>query len=131
MIHINVIPAATATSQELLVEIEEPLCRPVCVNASVQPMVTVAFSYGEVTVLDENAIVPIIANVTVVTPSACPNGCATSQVFTEKVNVAFTATATNVPTLTPGTQVKKELVGVKCCKAHRIKATTSLTLSLA
>lgn len=131
MIHINVIPAATATSQELLVEIEEPLCRPVCVNASVQPMVTVTFSHGEITVLDENAIVPVIANVTVVTPSSCPHGCAHSQVFTEKVNVAFTATASNVPTLTPGTQVKTELVGVKCCKATRIKATTSLTLSLA
>lgn len=131
MIHISVIPAATATEQELLVEIEEPLCRPVCYDATVKPMVTVAFSTGNVTVLDENAIVPVIANVTVVTPSHCPYGCAHSQVFTETVNVAFPAGTTNVATLTPGAQMKTELTSVKCCKARRIKATTSLTLSLA
>lgn len=131
MIRFTVIPAATATEQDLLVEIEEPLCRPVCFDASVKPMVTVAFSTGDVTILDENAVVPVIANVTVVTPSHCPYGCAHSQVFTETVNVAFPAGTTNVATITPGTQIKTELTSVKCCKARRIKATTTLTVSLA
>lgn len=131
MINIRVIPAATATSQELLVEVEEPLCRPVCVNASVQPIVTIAFSTDAVTVLDENAIVPIVAKITVVTPSACTHGCAHTQVFTEKVDVAFNAVGDNEPTLTPGTQIKTELTGVKCFKARRIKAITTATISLA
>lgn len=131
MIKYSVIPVATATQQELLVEIEENLCRAVCVDATIKPTASVSFEKGPVTVIDENAIVPVVARIIILTPTNCPNGCAHSQVLTETFNVAFTATATNDITLATSDQVKTELTHVKCCKARSIKLTTSLTLSIA
>lgn len=131
MIKFSVIPAATATQQEVLVEIEENLCKPVSVDATAKPVVSVAFETGTVTVLDENAIVPVMARVTILTPSKCPYGSASPQVFTEMFNVGFTATTTNVVTMVVGDQIKTELVNVKCCKARSVRMTTSLTLSIA
>lgn len=131
MIKFSIIPAATATQQELLVEIEENLCKPVCVDSSLKPVMTVTFETGPVTVLDENAIVPVKARIMILTPSNCPNGCAHPQVLTESFDVGFPATATNAITLATGDQVKTELTHVKCRKARSIKLTTSLTLSIA
>lgn len=131
MISTRIIPVATATEQELLVEITEGVCKPFCAISGVTPAASVAFTQGAVRVVDGNAIVPITATVTVVSPNCKSCGCAETQVFTEQFSLAFTATATNAITLTPGTQVEVQPASVKCCKARGVKITTTLTATIA
>lgn len=130
MITTRIIPEATATSQEFLIEITEPLCKPYCAVGGTPPAVTVAFSAGTVKVIDGNAVVPITATTTIVTPSVgC--GCARTQVFIESFNVGFTATTANAITLTPGDTVDVTPDLIKCCKVRSVKATTTLTVGIA
>lgn len=130
MITTRIIPVATATSQELLVEITEPTCRPFCVGG-IQPSATVAFTAGSPTLLNGNAIVPIVATITIVTPSDKACGCAHTQVFTEKFDLAFEATATNAVTIAAGANNLVVPTNIKCCQARAIKLTTTLTATIA
>ena len=130
MINISVIPASTAGSQELLVSITEKLCRQYCVNEAHKPIVTVTFAQGEVTVLNGNAIVPITATVTAIAPVR-DGRCISPEVYTEHFNVAFDATATNVATLTAGTDSLIVPAHVTGCKARGFNLTTTLTVALA
>lgn len=130
MITTKIIPLATADSQELLVEAVEKVCRTYCVNG-VMPSASIAFTLGTTKVLGGNAITPVTATVTVVTPSCNGCGCAHTQVFTETFDVAFNETGSNVVTIVPGTATVVEPAGVTCCKAHSVKVTTSLTVSIA
>lgn len=131
MITTRIIPVSTATSQEFLIEIKEKLCKQYCTNSTRKPVATVAFSTGEVRVLNGNAIVPVTATVTVLLPLSDKCGCVAPEVFTETFDVAFAATATNVPTLTPGAETTVEGAFVTCGKARGIELTTSLTVALA
>lgn len=130
MITTRIIPESTATSQEFMVEITEPLCKPYYVVGGTPPTVTVAFSNGTVKLVNGNAVVPITATITIATPSVgC--GCARTQVYVETFNVAFTATTTNAITLTPGDDVDVSPMYIKCCRVRSIKATTTLTVGIA
>lgn len=130
MITTSVIPASTAASQELLVNITEKLCRQYCVNEANKPVVTVTFAAGEVTVINGNAIVPITATITAIHPLH-DGRCISPEVYTEHFNVAFDATATNVATLTPGVENKVVPAFVTGCKAKGFNLTTSLTIAIA
>ena len=132
MITTRVIPPAdaAATTQELLVEITENVSRPFGAYGSLQPMATVSFQKGAVTTVNENAVVPVTALVTVVYPSSVP-GRAVTQVFTEQFDLGFTATATNAVTLTPGDETIVVPDNIKCCKARGVKLTTTLVATIA
>lgn len=130
MIYTSVIPAATATSQELLIHISEKLCRQYCVNEAHKPIVTVVFTQGEPTVLNGNAIVPITATITAIQP--CHDGrCVSPETYTEHFEVAFDATATNVTTLTPGADSIVTPAFVTGCKAKGFHLATTLTVAIA
>ena len=134
MINTTIIPAATAsaTTQNVLVEITERMCRKFCAVSSIQPSATVAFSAGQVETVGSVAVVPIIARITIVTPSSKECGCmASTQVFTERFSLGFTATSTNTVTLTPGAAPLVEPADVKCCKAGAVKVATSLSVTIA
>ncbi|MCQ2232043.1 MAG: hypothetical protein MJZ30_09380 [Paludibacteraceae bacterium] len=132
MITTRVIPVSTATSQNLLVEIIEPnLCNPYCVNNQRGPSASVSFSVAGVRVVDGTAIATIIATTTINSPTSCACGCAKTQVFNEAFDVAFTATATNLVTLTPGTEVSVDPSNVRCCMARGARVTTTLTVTIA
>ena len=130
MITTRIIPVATATSQELLVEITEQVCRPYCVGSN-QPAATVAFSTGTPTLINGNTIVPVTATVTIVSPSPKSCGCAHTQVIAERFDLAFESTGTNTVTLAPGTTVNVVPANIKCCQAHAVKLTTTLTATIA
>lgn len=130
MITTSVIPAATAGSQELLIDITEKMCRQYCVNEANKPVVTVTFTQGEVTVLNGNAIVPITATVTAIPPLR-DGRCISPEVYTEHFKVAFDATATNVATLTAGADKQLAPAFITGCKARGFHLTTSLTIALA
>lgn len=131
MITTSIIPLATATAQEMVVEITEQTCRPFCVNSGSQPSASVAFSVASVREVNGNAIATINAVVTVVSPNQSPCGCARTQVFTESFDVGFNATATNAVTLAAGDDVIVVPALVKCCNARGVKLTTTLTASIA
>lgn len=131
MITIKVIPAATVTSQLLLVEIEEGLCTSYCING-IKPMATISFNAGEVKTINGYAVVPIVASMVLTWPNdGCNCGCAKQRVFVEKAEVAFTATATNAITLSQGASVLVEPTKIRCCKASGVKATTTLRVTIA
>lgn len=130
MITTSVIPASTATSQELLIDITEKLCRQYCINDAYKPVVTVVFSQGEATVLNGNAIVPITATITAIQPMH-DGKCVLPEIYTEHFEVAFDATATNATTLTPGADSVVTPAYVAGCKARGFHLATTLTIAIA
>lgn len=133
MITTRLIPISpsSATTEELLVEITEQLCRPFCVNSMAYPTATVTFTASPVSVINGNAVFTVFANVTVTSADGKSCGCAHTQVFTETFDLAFNEGTTNVVTLTPGTEVRVAPAYVKCCKAGGVKLVTSLTAAIA
>lgn len=133
MITTRLIPISpsSATTEELLVEITEQLCRPFYLNSMAYPTAAVTFTTGPVSVINGNAVFTVYANVTVTSASTKPCGCAHTQVFTESFDLAFNEGTTNVVTLTPGTEVRVLPTFVKCCKAGGVKLVTSLTAQIA
>lgn len=130
MISTRIIPVSTATSQELLIDITEKLCRQYCVNEANKPIVTVVFTQSEPTVLNGNAIVDITATVTAISPIR-DGRCVSPEVYAEHFKVAFDATATNVTTLTAGADSIVTPAYVTGCKAKGFHLTTSLTIAIA
>ncbi len=131
MIQTRIIPVTTPTSEELLVEITENLCRPFCILGDAQPTATVTFSAGDVTVVDGNAIFTVTALVTVVAPVDGKCGCAQPQVFREHFQMAFNANGANAITLEQGTALIVKPANVKCCKARGVHITTTLQATIA
>lgn len=130
MITTRVIPVATATAQELLIEVTENLCRPYCINGTNQPSATVTFSVVSTREINGSTIATINAVVTTISPNGkC--SCANSQVFTESFNIAFESTGTNTVTLAAGDNTIVEPAYIKCYKAGGIKLTATLTATIA
>ena len=130
MITTRLIPISpsSASTEELLVEITERVCKPYCTLGSVQPTATVTFTAGTPVVADNNTIVPITAMVTVVSPNEEPCGCAHSQVFYETFTIAFNTTGTI--NLEQGNTVIVQPAYTKCCKSKGVKILTTVTVSL-
>lgn len=130
MITTRLIPVATATSQELLIEITEPLCHLLDANGDIKPAVTVAFSNSPAQVINGNAVVTITALVSIANPNR-HNGCACPQIFAETFDLAFDATTDNAITLVPGASIITKPTAVKCGKARAVMLTTTLTVTIA
>lgn len=130
MITIKNIPLGTVASQTYLVEIDETLCKPYNISCGTQPVASVSFQSGAVSILNGFAVVPIIATVVLNTPSGCACGGCNTSVFVEKTEVAFVATTNNTVTLTPGTGVITEATMQKCGKARGVKVSTTLVVTM-
>ena len=87
--------APVANQLAVLATFKERLCRPFCIDSSLQPQVTVNYTAGTPVLNGTTVFVPVTAVVTVVTPGC---GCrAATQLFTEHFVVAFQG-QTAVPT---------------------------------
>lgn len=129
MITTNIIPVATATSQNIVVQAIEKVCKPFCILGSI-PTATMDFKVGPVTKVGTNVIATIFVTTTVVTTSDDACGSAKTQVFTEAFDVGFAAAGTNTITLLPGESVVVAPAGSACCKAKSIKASTTLQITI-
>ena len=122
--------AAVANQLPLLVNYKEKLCRAICVNSNVQPMVTIVYTHGTPVLSNSTVFVPITAVITIVTPGC---GCkATTQLFTEKFVAAFqgqTAVPTTITVATVGR--KQELSNLTCGRAHSVTIDDSITVTIA
>ena len=88
---INVTPISiTATSQVYTTDLTERLCKPWCVNASIQPTVDVTYSIDSTNVVGTTLYAVVKAQGTVIYVPKCGNACCPSQkVFTEYFTVGF------------------------------------------
>lgn len=132
MIAIQLIPVATATSQELLIEFKERFCQALEIANIERGTAVVNFiQAGATRVINGAAVATIVATLTVTVPvGTC--GCAKPYVFTETFDVAFSATGTNTIALAPGVLNLKDPIWLaKCGKAGGVKVTTTLTATIA
>ena len=122
--------AAVANQLPLLVNYKEKLCRAICVNSTVQPMITIVYTHGTPVLSNSTVFVPITAVITIVTPGC---GCkATTQLFTERFVAAFqgqTAVPTTITITTVGR--KQELSNLTCGRAHSVTIDDSITVTIA
>ena len=81
--------APVANTLAFMATYKEKLCRPFCVDSTIQPQVSVAYTTGTPRLVETTVFVPVKAVITVVTQnSQC--GCnAHTQLFTENFVVAF------------------------------------------
>lgn len=129
MITTNVIPVSTATSQNIVVQATEKVCKPYCILGAI-PAATMDFKVGPVTKVGTNVIATIFVTTTIVTTVEGACGCAKTQVFTEAFDVGFAAAGTNTITLIPGESVVVAPAGIVDCKAKSVKASTTLAITI-
>lgn len=132
MITTTVIPigTASATSQTLVVEATESVCKSYC-SLGVTPEATMSFAVGTPKVIGTYIIVPIKVTTTIFTSQNNKCGCANTQVITESFDVGFTATTANTVTLTQGDTTLVEPTNLTCCKAKGVKVSTTLNITIA
>lgn len=132
MITLKPIPQAeaSATDQIFLVEIDEALCKAYNTCSAVQPIASVTFQSGAITLLNGYAVVPIIATVVLNTPSNCHRGCCNTNVYVEQSKVSFLATTANNISITAGRTVITEPTNQKCGKAQSVKVQATILVSI-
>lgn len=122
--------APVANQVSFLATFREKLCKPFCIDSSVQPQVSVVYTTGSARLNGTTVFIPITAVVTVVTPGC---GCeAKTQLFTENFVVAFQG-QTALPTTITVSSVGKIQGGscVKCGKAFAYTINDSLVVTIA
>lgn len=123
--------AAPVVNQlSVLATFREKLCRPFCIDSSVQPLATVTYSTGTPALNGTTVFVPVTARISIVTPGC---GCdAKTQLFTEQFYVAFQG-RTTLPTSVTIASVGRIQGGscVTCGKAYEYSINDSLTITLA
>ena len=123
--------APVANTLAFMATYKEKLCRPFCVDSTIQPQVSVVYTTGTPRLVDTTVFIPVKAVITVVTQnSKC--GCnAHTQLITENFVVAFQG-QTAVPTTVTLTQVGRDQFGsnVSCGCAFSYTINDSLTVSI-
>lgn len=81
--------AQVANVANIMATYKEKLCRPYCIDSTIQPQVSVVYTTGTPRLNDTTVFVPVRATITIVTQmNKC--GCnAHTQLFTEDFVVAF------------------------------------------
>lgn len=132
MITTTVVPVGTAsaTSQTLVVEALENVCKSYC-SLGNTPEATMSFVAGTPKVMGGYVIVPIKATTTILVAQNGNCGCANTQVITESFDVGFTATTANTITLTQVDGTLVEPAKLTCCKAQAVKVSSILTITIA
>lgn len=123
--------APVANTAAFLATYKEKLCRPYCVDSTIQPQVSVVYTTGTPRLNGTTVYVPVTATITIVTQTnRC--GCnAHTQLFTENFVVAFQG-QTGLPTAVTLTNVGRDEFGscVSCGRAYSYTINDSLTLAI-
>lgn len=131
MIQTIIVHPVTAPETQVVADITEKLCKSYCILGPTQPTATVSFVVGAVQVVDEVAIFPMTALVTVTSPASDACGCAHSQVFREPFKLAMPVTGTNTLTIEEGTATVVTPAYTKCCKAQGVNITKVFRATIA
>lgn len=121
--------APVANQLALQINFREKLCRPFCIDSSVQPFATVAYTAGQAILNGTTVFVPITARISIVLPNC---GCgAKTQLFTEQLYVAFqgqTALPTAVEIASLG--MVQNGADIHCGKACTYSINDSITVTI-
>lgn len=123
--------APVANTLAIMATYKERLCRPFCVDSTIQPQVSVVYTTGTPRLVDTTVFIPVKAVITIVT-QANQCGCnAHTQLFTENYVVAFQG-QTALPTSVTLTNVGRDQYGsnVSCGCAHSYTINDSLTIAI-
>lgn len=111
---------------------KEKLCRPYCIDSTIQPQVSVVYTTGTARLNGSTVFIPVRATITIVTQdNRC--GCnAHTQLFTENFVVAFQG-QTALPTSVTLANVGRDAFGsnVTCGRAYSYTINDSITITLA
>lgn len=120
--------APVANQLSVLITYREKLCRPFCIDSSIQPLATVVYTTGQAVLDGTTVFIPVTARITVVTGCGCN---AKTQLFTEQFYVAFVG-QTALPSSVTLTSVGRLQNGscVKCGKAFAYSINDSLTVTI-
>lgn len=121
--------APVANSVSFLATFKEKLCRTVCSTSTNQPQATVALAYERPKFNGTTVFVPVVATITLVSPSC---GCnATTQVINERFMVAFpdqTGLPTNVSITSDG--IEQGLIKIVCGKSNCYAINQAITVTI-
>lgn len=127
--------APVANQLSILATFREKLCRPFCIDSSVQPFANIEYTHGTpILNIPEGAttgtvFVPITARITIVTQGC---GCnAKTQLFTEQFYVAFqgqTAIPASVTIVSAGKTQNGSCVSCGCAHAYSINDSLTITI---
>lgn len=123
--------APVANTAAIMATYKERLCRPFCVDSTIQPQVSVVYTTGTPRLNGTTVFIPVKAVITVVTQSSGCGCNAHTQLFTEDFVVAFQG-RTTVPVTVTLTNVGRNQFGsdVKCGCAHSYTINDSLTIAI-
>lgn len=124
-------PAPVVNQLSFMATYKERLCRPYCIDSTVQPQVSVVYTTGTTRLVGSTVFIPIKAVITIVTQV---NGCgcnAHTQLFTEDFVVAFQG-QTALPTAVTLTNEGRDAYGsnVHCGCAHTYTINDSIALDI-
>ena len=134
---VTVSPVGLAAAQvvnvaNIMATYKEKLCRPYCIDSTIQPQVSVVYTIGTPRLNDTTVFVPVRATITIVTQmNKC--GCnAHTQLFTEDFVVAFQG-RTALPTTVTLANLGRDAFGsnVNCGRAYSYTINDSISITLA
>jgi hypothetical protein len=122
--------ALAANELSLLATYEERLCKPFCVDSTLQPQYSISYTYSSPILDGSTVFVPITAIITIVLPNT--NCTATTRIYSEPFDVAFQG-QTAIPTLVTIESKGRTANGerVSCGKAKNYSISDSLSISIA
>lgn len=124
--------APVANVANIMATYKEKLCRPYCIDSTIQPQVSVVYTTGTPRLDGTTVFVPVRATITIVTQdNRC--GCnAHTQLFTENFVVALQG-QTALPTSVTLANVGRDAFGsnVTCGRAYSYTINDSITITLA
>ena len=123
--------APVANTAALMVTYKERLCKPFCVDSTIQPQVSVVYTTGTPRLNGTTVFIPVKAVITVVTQNNCCGCNAHTQLFTEDFVVAFQG-MTSIPTTITLTNVGRDQYGsdIKCGCARSYTINDSITIAV-
>ena len=124
--------APVANRLDFMATFKEKLCRPFCVDSTIQPQVSVVYTTGTARLVDTTVFVPIRAVITIVTQtSRC--GCnASTRLITEDFVIAFqgqTALPASVNLTTNGRDMYGSNISCGCAHTYTINDSLSVVLT--
>lgn len=123
--------APVANQLAIHVNLRKKLCKPYCIDSSIQPFASVEYTAGTPILNGTTVFIPITARATITVPGC---GCYSKpQLLTEQFYVAFQG-QTAVPTVAPTIEVvgrAQNGADVHCGCAHSYSINDSLTISIA
>lgn len=120
-------PVANQLSE--MVTYKMKLCKPICVTNNNQPIASVTYTTGTPTLNGTTVFIPVIASVTLLSPSDCCQ--AINQMFTARFTVAFQG-RTDLPTSVTIQSVgnSQGIACVKNGKAYGYAINDSITVTI-